>query len=86
MSLFRQIAALLQMSLRGIPRRLVASLVTLVGIACVVGVLVSMLSMGVGVRQLALKDSRTDRVIVSSKGAQNIDRRRDRKCPRHQEG
>jgi putative ABC transport system permease protein len=72
MSLFRQIVALLQMSLRGIPRRLVASLVTLVGIACVVGVLVSMLSMGVGVRQLALQDSRTDRVIVSSKGAQNI--------------
>lgn len=72
MGLFRQVAALLQMSLRGIPRRVAASLVTIVGIACVVGVLISMLSMGVGVRQLALQDSRADRVIVSSKGAQDI--------------
>jgi putative ABC transport system permease protein len=69
MSRFRQIAALLQMSLWGIPQRLGAALVTVIGIACVVGVLVSMLSMGVGARRVAVQNARPDRAIVMSKGA-----------------
>ncbi len=70
MTQFKQIGALLQMSLWGIPQRLVASLVTVVGIACVVAVLVSMLSMGAGARRLAMQNARPDRMIVISKGSQ----------------
>jgi putative ABC transport system permease protein len=69
MSRLRQIAALLQMSFWGIPQRLGAALVTVIGIACVVGVLVSMLSMGVGARRVAVQNARPDRAIVMSKGA-----------------
>lgn len=79
MKKFKQIAALLQMSLSGIPQRLGSSLVTIVGIACVVGVLVAMLSMGAGVRKAALQNARNDRAVVLAKGAQssfasNLDR------------
>lgn len=50
----RQLMALLQMSLGSFRGRAGPSLVTLVGTACVVGVLVAMLSMGVGARRMAV--------------------------------
>jgi putative ABC transport system permease protein len=62
---------LLQMNLRGIPQRLGASAVTVIGVACVVAVLVAMLSMGTGVRQMSAKHVRADRAMVFSKGAPN---------------
>jgi putative ABC transport system permease protein len=67
----KQLGALLQMSLRGIPQRLGTSIVIVVGTMCVVAVLVSMLSMGSGLREFSNQASRDDRVIVSSKGAQS---------------
>lgn len=69
MKKLKQIAALLQMSLTGIPQRLGASAVTVIGIACVVGVLVAMLSMGIGMRQIFLQNARADRAVVLSHGA-----------------
>jgi putative ABC transport system permease protein len=50
----RQFVALLQMSLGSFHGRIGPGLVTLVGSTCVVGVLVSMLSMGVGARRMAV--------------------------------
>jgi len=69
MNSFKQVAALLQMNLAGLPQRLGTSAVTVVGMACVVGVLVAMLSMGTGIRQLSAQNVRADRAIVMSQGA-----------------
>lgn len=70
MKKLKQLFALLQMSFSGLSQRVGASLVTVIGIACVVGVLVAMLSMGMGLRKMALQNARDDRVMVLSKGAQ----------------
>lgn len=72
MKLFRQFALLLQMGVTGWRQRSGSVLVTLIGITCVVGVLVAMLSMGTGVRSLANQNVRTDRAVVVSKGAQSV--------------
>jgi hypothetical protein len=48
MNFTRQLWALLRMSLTAIPQRLGLVLTIVVGVACAVGVLVSMLAMGVG--------------------------------------
>lgn len=79
MKYIKQMFALLQMSLSGWPQRLGSIAVTMIGITCVVGVLVAMLSMGLGVRTLTSQSVRADRAVVFSKGAQgafgsNIDR------------
>jgi putative ABC transport system permease protein len=60
----KQTSALLRMSLGGLRGRNGPKLVTFVGTLCVVGVLISMLSMGAGVRQLALQGTRADRAFV----------------------
>ena len=57
------------MSLIGLKNRPSTVLVTIIGTACVVGVLISMLSMGVGARALAAQNTRDDRVWVLSHGA-----------------
>lgn len=67
MKQFKQIIALLQMSLSGILQRKLASLVVVIGIACVVAVLISMLSMGAGVRILTTQNVRSDRAVVLGK-------------------
>jgi putative ABC transport system permease protein len=72
MKMLKQILALLQMSLGGMPQRLGASVVTVIGIACVVGVLVAMLSMGTGVREFGKSHVRADRSIVLSKEAVGV--------------
>ena len=69
MSFFKQALALTLTGIRGIPQRLGASLVTVVGIATVVAVLLSLLSMSEGVRFMSLGGVRADRVVVMSSGA-----------------
>ena len=64
MNIARQFSALLGMSLSGIPARLGLVSTIIVGVACAVGVLVSMLAMGVGARREALGNVRPDRVIL----------------------
>lgn len=63
---WRQLVALLQMSLGSFKGRLGPALVTLVGTACVVGVLVSMLSMGTGALREAEKSASPDRAVVQT--------------------
>ena len=62
----RQLVALLQMSLGSLEGRAGPSLVTLVGTACVVGVLISMLSIGVGARREAQQPDRKSTRLNSS--------------------
>lgn len=66
MRVWRQLVAILQMSLGSFEGRLGPSLVTLVGTACVVGVLISMLSMGVGARLEAENGASPDRVVIET--------------------
>jgi putative ABC transport system permease protein len=70
MIFFRQFFALTLAGLRGIPQRLGASLVTVIGIATVVAVLLSLLSMGEGIKFMTGGGVREDRVVVMSAGAQ----------------
>lgn len=67
----RQFVALLQTSLSGIGERLGPVLTIVIGVGCTVGVLVSMLAMGVGARRQTMGDVREDRVIILSTGAQD---------------
>lgn len=72
MKQLKQMIALLQMSLSGLLQRKLASLVVVVGIACVVSVLVSMLSMGAGVRILTTQNVRADRAVVLGKAGYSV--------------
>lgn len=69
MNFIRQFSALLRMSLTAVPQRLGLVLTIVIGVACAVGVLVSMLAMGVGARQEAMGNVRSDRIILMSTGA-----------------
>lgn len=69
MNFTRQFWALLHMSLTAIPQRLGLVLTIVIGVACAVGVLVSMLAMGVGARREAMGNLRSDRIILMSAGA-----------------
>ncbi|MES1263700.1 MAG: ABC transporter permease, partial [Peristeroidobacter soli] len=60
----RQILALTAVGLRSIPHRKGNSLVIVVGIACVVTVLLSLLAMLIGFSQTIEGDAREDRVLV----------------------
>jgi putative ABC transport system permease protein len=71
MSLAKQFWALLGMNLASIPRRLGLVCTIIIGVTCTVGVLVSMLAMGVGAHQEAMGNVRPDRVILWSTGALN---------------
>jgi putative ABC transport system permease protein len=59
------------MSLGGIPARLGLVLTIVIGVTCAVGVLVSMLAMGVGARREALGNVRPDRLVLYSSEAPN---------------
>ena len=48
MDFLKQLAMLLRMNLLGVPQRLGLACTTVIGVTCAVGVLVSMLAMGVG--------------------------------------
>jgi putative ABC transport system permease protein len=69
MNIAGQFAALLRMNLAGIPQRLGLVSTIVVGVTCAVGVLVSMLAIGVGARREALGNVRADRVILLQAGA-----------------
>jgi len=57
------------MNLLGLPQRLGLVCTTVIGVTCAVGVLLSMLAMGVGARQQAMGNVRPDRVTLLSVGA-----------------
>ncbi len=69
MRALKQVVVLLRMALGGARARLGSYLVTAITVACVVGVLVAMLSLGTGMRLLAAKGARADRAMVESNGA-----------------
>jgi putative ABC transport system permease protein len=69
MSAFKQITAVSALNLRNIPQRLGTSLVIVIGIAGVVAVLISVLSMSAGFRKTIDNSARADRAIVLSQGA-----------------
>lgn len=69
MSIARQIAAVTWIGLRTIPARLGASLVVVVSMACVVAVVISILSMSFGFARTMRNSGRDDRAIVLSQGA-----------------
>jgi putative ABC transport system permease protein len=70
MDFFRQLTLLLRMNLLGVPQRLGLVCITVIGVTCAVGVLVSMLAMGTGARTEAIGNVRPDRVHLWSVGAQ----------------
>src|SRR5450432_310961 len=68
----RQFLAILHLNLSGATQRLGSVLTIIIGVACAVGVLVSMLAMGTGMMGQAMGNARDDRVSVSSVGAREI--------------
>jgi putative ABC transport system permease protein len=70
MSFANQFGALLRMNLASIGARLGLVCTIVIGVACAVGVLVSMLAMGVGARREVLGNVRPDRVVLMSLDAQ----------------
>src|SRR5215468_9853910 len=69
MRALRQIAAITLLNLRNLPQRVGTSLVVIVGIAGVVGVLVSVLAMAEGFRYTLASTGRDDRVIMLRAGS-----------------
>ncbi|HTB66338.1 MAG TPA: ABC transporter permease [Steroidobacteraceae bacterium] len=66
MSLIKQFWALLRVNLAGLPARLGLVCTIIIGVACAVGVLVSMLAMGVGARQEAMGNVSPNRATLTS--------------------
>jgi putative ABC transport system permease protein len=67
--MFKQLAAAISMSLQTLPQRVGASSVIVIGIAGVVAVLVSVLSMGAGFRHTLADSGRADRAIILRGGS-----------------
>jgi putative ABC transport system permease protein len=67
--MFKQLAAVITMSLQTLPQRMGASSVIVIGIAGVVAVLVSVLAMGAGFRHTLADTGRADRVIILRGGS-----------------
>ena len=72
MNFVRQFFGILQVDLSAAAQRMGAFLTIVIGVACAVGVLVSMLAMGIGMQRQAMENVRADRVILSSTGARGI--------------
>jgi len=70
MRILREIAAVTAMNIKALPQRIGASLVTVIGIACVVGVMISVLSIGSGLVRSADKNVSPDAAMVLAEGAQ----------------
>src|SRR5580698_10832739 len=66
MNLIKQFWALLCVNLAGIPARFGLVCTIIIGVACAVGVLVSMLAMGVGARQEAMGSVSPNRATLTS--------------------
>ncbi len=69
MGFFKQFWMLLRMSLLSVPQHAGLVCTTVIGVACAVGVLVSMLAMGVGARRQLMGNVRPDRASLLSVGA-----------------
>lgn len=69
MHVLKQILAITRLNLRSVPLRPGSSSVVVVGIACVVGVLVSVLAMVTGLAQIMTSSGRPDRAIVMGTGS-----------------
>ncbi len=69
MSFFKQLGMLLRMNLLGVTQRAGLVCTTVIGVTCAVGVLISMLAMGVGARREAMGNVRPDRASLLSVGA-----------------
>jgi len=69
MNFLKQLGMLLRMNLLGVPQRLGMACTTVISVTCAVGVLVSMLAMGVGARREAMGNVRPDRASLLSVGA-----------------
>jgi putative ABC transport system permease protein len=72
MNFVRQFFGVLRVDLSGAAQRMGAVLTIIIGVTCAVGVLVSMLAMGIGMQRQAMQNVRADRVILSSTGARYI--------------
>jgi putative ABC transport system permease protein len=72
MNFVRQFFGVLQVDLSGAAQRMGSVLTIIIGVTCAVGVLVSMLAMGIGMQRQATENVRSDRVILSSTGARDI--------------
>jgi putative ABC transport system permease protein len=69
---FRQIWAVSAMNLAALPLRAGASLVTIVGVATVVAVMLSLLGIGAGVMGSVVSNDRPDQAMVLSSGATEL--------------
>ncbi|HEY4276498.1 MAG TPA: ABC transporter permease [Rhizomicrobium sp.] len=69
MDFLRQIATAIRLGLSSLPARFGTSLVIVIGMACAVGALVSVLSLSTGFLKAATGAGRTDRAIILSQGA-----------------
>jgi putative ABC transport system permease protein len=69
--MIRQILAVTGMGLRAIPERPGGSLVIIIGMALVVAVMISMLSMSTGFMRTVHNTGRADRAVVLSRGSQD---------------
>ena len=69
MNLFRQIGAVTAMNFKSLPHRVGTSIVIVIGIAGVVGVLVSVLAMSTGMLETMENSGRDDRAIVLRNGS-----------------
>jgi putative ABC transport system permease protein len=69
MNFIRQFLGVLSVNLSGVTQRIAPVLTIIVGVACAVGVLVSMLAMGTGARRQEMGNVRADRVILTTAGA-----------------
>src|SRR5450432_4104925 len=67
--MFKQLTAVISMSLQTLPQRIGASSVIVIGIAGVLAVLVSVLAMGAGFRHTLADSVRPDPVIVLRGGS-----------------
>lgn len=71
MNYFKQLASLLRINLASLPQRWMLFATIVIGVACAVGVLVSLLAMGAGASREAMRNVREDRVILMGIGAQS---------------
>ena len=72
MNFVRQFFGVLRVDLSGAAQRTGSVLTIIIGVTCAVGVLVSMLAMGIGMQRQATENVRSDRVILSSTGVRDI--------------
>jgi putative ABC transport system permease protein len=68
MKFLRELFAVLLVNLSGIRERIGSALTIIVGVACAVGALVSMLAMGTGAREQQVANVRPDRVVLTTTG------------------